>query len=261
MAVDELAFFGKIAAGVTHELKNVLAVIKESNGLMADLIAFAKDSPFPQRERFLRCMDRIDGQIGRGVEITSRFNRFSHSMDNAVADIDLNELVAQTVALTCRFARLKEIELLGSPSDAPVMLTTSPFRLQMALTKAIEACIESMPGKGTIRVSVQGNRPAPRLAEKRPANAPCLTIRCETLSWPNLEGNPDAGSASGLTTQCETGGHDSPCLEKIVSTSRPWQEFGELAADLGVDIDWSQPDAGFMLLLSTDMVRESGQPG
>ena len=34
---DELAFFGKIAAGVTHELKNVLAVIKESNGLMARL--------------------------------------------------------------------------------------------------------------------------------------------------------------------------------------------------------------------------------
>ncbi|MEN6439613.1 MAG: hypothetical protein ABFD97_13645 [Syntrophobacter sp.] len=224
MAADELAFFGKIAAGVTHELKNVLAIIRESNGLMADLIALAKDSPFPQRERFLRSVDRIEDQVRRGVDITSRFNRFSHSMDHASANIDLNEIVAQTVALTCRFARLKEIELLGTPSEGPVTLTTSPFRLQMALTKAIEACIESMPGKGTIRVDVPGNPAGPE-----------LTIHCETREGSVLD------------------------LKEVVTASRPWLELEQLVPDLGIGIGWRQPGAGITLSFSTDEVNEPEQ--
>lgn len=220
MEVDELAFFGKIAAGVTHELKNVLAIIRESNGLMADLIAFSKDSPFPQRERFLRSVDRIEEQVRRGVEITSRFNRFSHSMDHAFARIDLNELVVQTVALACRFGRLKEVELTGSSSSGPVMLTVSPFRLQMALTKAMEACIESMPGGGAIIVKVPEGLKCPELA-----------IICEDK----------AGDAFDL--------------KKAVSTSHPWTEFEQLATELGIGVVW-HAGAEFTLSFSTDNANE-----
>ena len=36
----EIVFFGKITAGITHEMKNVLAIIKESSGLVEDSICF-----------------------------------------------------------------------------------------------------------------------------------------------------------------------------------------------------------------------------
>ena len=32
----QVAFFGRMTAGITHEMKNVLAIIKESSGLMQD---------------------------------------------------------------------------------------------------------------------------------------------------------------------------------------------------------------------------------
>ena len=108
---NELAFFGKIAAGVTHELKNVLAIIKESNGLMADLLAMLKETPFVYREKFQRSIGRIEEQVRRGTEITSRFNGFAHGVDHPVASIDLNAIVAQTVLLAARFARLQHVEL------------------------------------------------------------------------------------------------------------------------------------------------------
>jgi len=45
------AFMGRITASATHDMKNVLAIIKESAGLMEDLIALHKDLPAPLQEK------------------------------------------------------------------------------------------------------------------------------------------------------------------------------------------------------------------
>ena len=39
----ELEFFGKITAGITHEMKNVLAIIKKSAGLMEDIMSLSAE--------------------------------------------------------------------------------------------------------------------------------------------------------------------------------------------------------------------------
>jgi len=218
VGVNELAFFGKIAAGVTHELKNVLAIINESNGLMADLLAMAKDAPFPYRDRLLRSIDRIEGQVRRGVEITGRFNRFAHGMDHESAEVDLNEAVVQTVALTQRFAMLRSLELKGLVADEPVVFITSPFGFQMALAKAVEACIDSMSGKGVINLNVRGGR-----------GRPALDIDCQT--------------------QVEA----SPVFKETVSESPAWREFEEIASMLQIEIQWPRVGGtGFALIIGRD---------
>lgn len=163
MKANELAFFGKIAAGVTHELKNVLAVINESNGLMADVLAMVKDNRIAYREKFERSIKKIEEQIGRGVEITTRFNRFAHSIDYPCADIDLNTIVTQTVSLAQRFAALQNVDLKAAPGNRPILLFTSAFRVQMALTRAIEAFIRCMSGSGSILVGVRDDPGPPGL--------------------------------------------------------------------------------------------------
>ena len=52
----EVAFLGRITAAFTHEMKNVLAIIKESAGLMEDLLALSQEAAFPHRDRFARCL-------------------------------------------------------------------------------------------------------------------------------------------------------------------------------------------------------------
>ncbi len=213
MEGKEVAFFGKIAAGVTHELKNVLAIINESNGLMSDLLTLAKDAPFPHRERLLRSIAKISDQVRRGVEITNRFNQFAHSMDYPVISIDLNEVVTRTVALAERFARLKNVDLRPVVATRPIMLQTSPFRLQMALTRAIEACMEAVSAKAAIEIRVLDG-------EERP----CLEITC----------------------RCESG--DDPNLKDTVGELGPWREFQEVASILAISIQWLRgPGGGFSL--------------
>ena len=41
--VEEIAFMGKVTASLSHEIKNTLAIINESVGLMGDLLG--KDAP------------------------------------------------------------------------------------------------------------------------------------------------------------------------------------------------------------------------
>jgi signal transduction histidine kinase len=210
----ELAFFGKIAAGVTHEIRNVLAIINESNGLMSDLLTMAKDSSFPYRDKFLRSISKIDAQVRRGVEITGNFNRFAHSMDNPTANIDLNEIVEQTVALAQRFARLKNIELQASVSVEPVFLITFPFRLQMALTKAIEAGIAFLPAGAVIVLRVDGDR-----------GFPCVYV---SFNIP--------------------GGWTAEFIEAISAIST-WREFLELSVQLDAAIEWRNEAEGFFIAL------------
>ena len=39
---DNLAFFGKVNASISHELKNVMAIIAETAGLLGDLSEMAR---------------------------------------------------------------------------------------------------------------------------------------------------------------------------------------------------------------------------
>lgn len=221
MEGKELAFFGKIAAGVTHELKNVLAIINESNGLMSDLLAMAMEAPFPHRERFLRSISKIDDQVRRGVDITTRFNQFAHSMDNAVVSADLNEIVERTVALAQRFARLKNVELKAAGSGAPIFAVTSPFRLQMALTKAVEVCIAALSGPGTI-VLETSNAPSPSV---------CIGYEGKDGSRPNFR--------------------------ELICAFSAWQDFLAVADVMDGSVQWRQDGAGFSLLLGGGLEKES----
>jgi hypothetical protein len=208
---NELAFFGKIAAGVTHEIKNVLATINESNGLMADFLEMLKESPFAHRDKFQRSIGRIEEQVRRGVEITTSFNRFAHSADCPDIHVDLNEIVAGTVSLAARFTRLRDVELKASVCDKPIMLFTNAFRVRMALTRAIEAFLGCMNSGGSILLSIKSDLDPPSL---------------------NLyfEGEPG-----------------QKVLEQAVAGSSEWREFEELASILGIRYEWQAPGKGFTL--------------
>lgn len=143
----EISFMGKITAGMTHEIRNVYAIIRESSGLMEDLLSLAPEGSFKHREKFLHVISTIQEQVNRGVELATQLNRFAHSLDEPLADVDLDEQVTHTVLLMQRFARLKQVELKIQPSEAKVVCTTDPFRLQMVLAVCIDCCMGGL-GKG-----------------------------------------------------------------------------------------------------------------
>ena len=149
----ELAFFGKITAGITHEMKNVLAIIQESSGLMEDILDITENDAFPHKDKFIKSLNRIRGQIQRGIDISSHLNRFAHSPDHCPTSLDLNEITKQMVLLASRFAKLKNVVLESSPSDPPIVIRSDPVSLEMALFESIEILLNVIGSDGKIMLS------------------------------------------------------------------------------------------------------------
>ena len=106
MEPREIALIGKITAGVTHEMRNILAIISESSGLMQDILVAQKEASFLHQKLFTKALGNIHNQIGRGIEITKQLNIFAHSMDESLARIDVNEIMGLVVILLKRFMLL-----------------------------------------------------------------------------------------------------------------------------------------------------------
>jgi C4-dicarboxylate-specific signal transduction histidine kinase len=158
----EAAFIGRITASTTHEFRNVLAIIKESAGLIEDLVNSDSLGGPEQAERLLKVTRRIDAQVGRGAELLSHLNRFSHCIDRSQNGVGLDQEVEQVVFLSQRLAREGRYQLEAVPGTENLTVMINSLRFQMVLFTAVECCLEQVPDGGsvTVRTFRNGNQPA-----------------------------------------------------------------------------------------------------
>jgi signal transduction histidine kinase len=154
----EMAFLGKIAASMTHEIKNTFAIILESSGLLSDIIAFSQEGSFPHQEKFQRVLGNINEQVKRGVDVTSRLNQFAHSMDEPLAKVNVPSLLEQVTLLMRRLAKRRGIEL-KAVSEGDRAITSDPFRLLLVLGSVIEKLADSLESGGEIILHSQDAPP------------------------------------------------------------------------------------------------------
>ena len=153
--VKEIGFMGKVTASLSHEIKNTLAIINESVGLMGDLLR--KDAPddWPPYSRLTTLLASVEEQVQRSAAIVKRLNQFAHSMDKSLVDLDLNETVRQTVILAQRFAALRRVNLETELDAKPLHLLSDPFRLLYVIFGFIERAINCSPKEAAVRVKTE----------------------------------------------------------------------------------------------------------
>jgi len=158
MNEKEIAFIGKITAGVTHEVNNVLASIREISGLLSDILSITSAETFPRKEKFEASIQKIQNQEKRGVKLINQLNKFAHLPDVSSTEIDLNELIEHLIYLTERFGRIKNIELHTQPSGQSVKVITNPFYLQMALFNCLEYFLKNLKAGGKVFINPVNNK-------------------------------------------------------------------------------------------------------
>jgi signal transduction histidine kinase len=157
MSDKETAFLGKITAGMTHEFMNVLATIGQTSGLMEDLLILCQETSFPHQDKFTQILTKIKTQVSRGSEIGTRLKDFAHSMDEKYTRVDVNELMEQVVFIMNRFANLKKMELHFKPVESELSIDVDLFRVEMAIAKCIEKCIEYAAHGDAIRLQFKND--------------------------------------------------------------------------------------------------------
>jgi C4-dicarboxylate-specific signal transduction histidine kinase len=136
--VPGLQFFGQISASISHELKNVLAIINENAGLLEDFTLMA-DRGVPLEPARLKTMaESVKKQISRADAIISNMNRLAHSTDQPLATVDLAQTIETVMAVTARFALMQGIQINLQLPQNPVALQTAPFFLMNLIWLCLE---------------------------------------------------------------------------------------------------------------------------
>jgi phosphoglycerate-specific signal transduction histidine kinase len=125
-----LQFFGKISASISHEIRNALAIINESAGLLEDLVTLPGRGKPLNPERLTSLAQQVRRQIKRADGIIDKMNRFAHSVDEPVKDIDLKKIVELVSSLCQRFATMRKVTLTVEGDETPLVIRTNPFLLE-----------------------------------------------------------------------------------------------------------------------------------
>lgn len=144
---ERLASLGTLTAGVTHEIRNPLTVIRSETERLANQ---ARDLVYLEQHRglVLKHVDRIAG-------IVQRMLGLAKEKPTQKIDIDLNELINATLELFT----ISRISLKKELQEIP-RIKGEPEELHQVFVNLIQNAIEAMPegGRLTLRTYVENER-------------------------------------------------------------------------------------------------------
>jgi len=154
-----LAFAGRMAADVSHELRNRFSTINEKDGLLGDLLELSRRGRPTDPERLLSLSADIKKHVDLAEVICSDLNRFAHLADDAIREENIDELTGLIVRMTKRRGLLHGLEI-GWHTRAHVSALVNPFQLAFALYQCLEWAMEQEKG-GELVLSALRTPPVP----------------------------------------------------------------------------------------------------
>ena len=154
LAAEGLAFFGRMNAAISHDMKNVLAIINETASLLDELMELQQAGQIEPNPDKLRTLSRrIVQQVERGQNVITNMNAFAHSIDVPVREIDLARIMNVMAVLSKHFATGKTLDL-DLPDEGP-RVTTHPFFLNDLIHHTLNFAIAAAGPEKRIGIGVK----------------------------------------------------------------------------------------------------------
>lgn len=150
-----LSFFGEVTAGVTHDIRNSLAILKEISGLLSDLGIAAGDGGSVDAERVKGIAERLDNQVNRANATVRILNRFAHSVDVERSMVNLPETLEMLGDLARRQAARNRVSLDLDLPEGSLPVESDPFLLEHLIFLLLSMTIESAEVGGTVTLKLE----------------------------------------------------------------------------------------------------------
>jgi two-component system NtrC family sensor kinase len=148
---DKLSSIGLLAAGVAHEVNTPLAVISSYTQMLSKQL-----QGDPQKSGLL---EKITRQTFRASEIVNNLLNFSRTSGTEIGDVDVNKVIADTLALLEHQFKVGKIEVQNTLTAALPAIQGNSGRLQQVFLNLFLNAKDAMPGGGTLRVAtLNGDR-------------------------------------------------------------------------------------------------------
>ncbi len=167
IAETGLQFFGRISASISHEIKNVLAIVNENAGLLEDLTLMADRGKPLDPARLKMMAAAVKKQVGRADEIIKNMNRFAHSIDQTITTVDLNQTIELVIALTARFAAMRGVKVDLQLPASPLTIPTAPFYLMNLLWLCLDFSMSASGDEKRVELVVEETENSVRIRFRR----------------------------------------------------------------------------------------------
>ena len=204
---NALKFFGKMTASISHELKNVLAIINENAGLLEDLCAMAEKGRPVDPGRIKTAAGKVIKQVKRGDEIIIRLNKYAHSVDELDCDVDVNDILVLVSGLAGRIALVRGISLETEQTPDPVIINSNPFLLETLVWLFLDYAMEAAGEGKTVSVT----------AKKKHENIVIRFSKLKGLAGMQPVSFPGDSEKALLTTLNATAAIDAAAGEIVIS--------------------------------------------
>jgi PAS domain S-box-containing protein len=145
---QKLAALGVMAGGIAHEIRNPLAVCSSAAQFLLE-----KDI---RAEYLKECAQKIQTGIQRASGIIENLLRFARpSAKSEMAEIDLLQVIQETVTLVKNQAKIQKIEMSAPLLPGPMLINGNTSLLQQVFMNLFLNAIQAMPNGGSLNLSVE----------------------------------------------------------------------------------------------------------
>jgi two-component system, NtrC family, sensor kinase len=141
---EKLTSLGLLAAGVAHEVNTPLAVISNYIQMLA--------KQMPEDDPRHSIIEKIVKQTFRASEIVNNLLNFSRTGPSALADIDVNRVVEETLSLVAHPLKTSQIQVVKQLGSGLPAIRGSENKLQQVFLNLFLNARDAMPSGGMLEV-------------------------------------------------------------------------------------------------------------
>jgi len=185
-----LAFMGRMAAGLSHEIRNLEAVLREKAGLIEDLFMMGEQAGSADVARIRSLTKEFQEDLNRVEAVTRDLSFLAHLPEKGSTDVGGEDLLAFALHRSQRTARSRGIRIETQVEDRDVRLPAAPIDALAAIVSLLESTAATAERESSVRFIWQETPGEDRMA-----------LRIEGLSKGAME--PAAIEAFGPDTALE----------------------------------------------------------
>jgi len=138
LITSQLSFIGKVLSVFSHEINNHLAILKESVGLIGDLIELGKTSSRKDLKEILKITQSIKNQIEQTTYFCDKLNGFGHGMEEPLSAFNIHKSIEELMVLLRRSINQKMICLEKDFTANMPLIYSNPLKIQFLIFCLVE---------------------------------------------------------------------------------------------------------------------------